>query len=138
MAAASDGYGRMRASGADREQVIDTLKVAFAQGRLTKDELDERVARALVPLTYAELATLTDDLPAGLTPVVPPPQGSLTKAGAYVTLVAGLFLVAAISNGTGNPLTLTCMHTWSTWLLSSIGRAGAYSASFCGHVNTTD
>lgn len=123
MAAASDGYGRMRASRADREQVIDTLKVAFAQGRLTKDELDERVARALVPLTHAELATLTDDLPAGLTPVAPPPQGSLTKAGAYVTLVAGLFLVAAISNGTGNPLTLlgSMLFLSPVWLLALAG-----------------
>ena len=65
MAVAPDGYGHMRASLADREQAIDTLKAAFVQGRLTKDELDERVGRALVPLTYAELAALTDDLPAG-------------------------------------------------------------------------
>src|SRR5215813_6499582 len=35
-AAAPDGYGRMRASRADREQVIDALKAAFVQGRLTK------------------------------------------------------------------------------------------------------
>jgi Domain of unknown function (DUF1707) len=89
MAAAPDDHGRMRASRADREQVIDTLKAAFVQGRLSHDELGERVARALVPLTYAELATLTDDLPAGLTPVAPPRQGSLAGAGAYVTIVAG-------------------------------------------------
>jgi Domain of unknown function (DUF1707) len=123
MAAASDGYGRMRASRADREQVIDTLKAAFAQGRLTKDELDERVARALVPLTYAELATLTDDLPAGLTPVVPLRQDSLAKAGVYVTLVAGLFLIAAISNGNGNPLTLlgSVLFLSPVWLLALVG-----------------
>jgi hypothetical protein len=47
MAAALDGHGHMRAARADREQVIDALKAAFVQGRLTKDELDERVARAL-------------------------------------------------------------------------------------------
>jgi DUF1707 SHOCT-like domain len=103
--AASDDYGRMRASRALREQVVDTPKTAFVQGRLTKDELDARVARALVPLTYAELATLTDDLPDGLAPVAEPQQGSLAKAGVYVTIVAGLFLVAAVGNG-GNPLTL--------------------------------
>jgi hypothetical protein len=34
--------GRLRASDADREQVIDVLKVAFTQGRLTKDDLDLR------------------------------------------------------------------------------------------------
>jgi Domain of unknown function (DUF1707) len=123
MAAASDGYGRMRASRADREQAIDTLKAAFVQGRLTKDELDERVARALVPLTYAELARLTDDLPAGLTPVAPPRQDSLAKAGVYVTLVAGLFLVAAISNGSGNPLTLlgSVLFLSPVWLLALAG-----------------
>ena len=66
-----DRYGRIRTSRADREQVIDTLKAAFVQDRLTKDELDGGTTRALVPLTYAELASLTDDLPAGLTPVCP-------------------------------------------------------------------
>src|SRR6185437_10947030 len=54
-----------RASRADHEQAIGTLKAAFVQGRLTKDELDERAGRALVPLTYAELAALTGDLPDG-------------------------------------------------------------------------
>ena len=51
--AAPDGYGyaRLRASRADRERAIGTLKAAFVQGRLTKDELEERVGRALVPLT---------------------------------------------------------------------------------------
>ena len=129
MAAAWDGYGRMRASRADREQVIDALKAAFAQGRLTKDELDERVARALVPLTYAELATLTDDLPAGLTPVAPLRQGSLAKAGVYVTLVAGLFLIAAISNGNGNPLTLlgSVLFLSPVWLLALAGLLALHS-----------
>jgi hypothetical protein len=47
-------WGRIADRLAGREQVIDTLKAAFAQGSLTKDELDERVARALVPLTCAD------------------------------------------------------------------------------------
>jgi len=126
MAAAPDDYGRMRASRADREQVIDALKAAFVQGRLTKDELDERVARALVPLTYAELSALTDDLPAGLaSPREPGPlvESSAAKAGVYVTLVAGLFLVAAISNGTGNPLAWlgSALFLSPIWLLALAG-----------------
>jgi hypothetical protein len=126
MAAAPDGYGRMRASRADREQVIDALKAAFVQGRLTKDELDERVALALVPLTCAELAALTDDLPAGATsPRGPGPlvESSTAKAGVYVTVVAGLFLVAAISNGTGNPLALLggALFLSPIWLLALVG-----------------
>ena len=55
---------RMRASHADREQVVDTLKEAFVQGRLTKDEFDSRVANALAARTYADLAPLSTDLPA--------------------------------------------------------------------------
>jgi Domain of unknown function (DUF1707) len=53
--------GSHRASDADREQVIDVLKVAFAQGRLTKDELDLRAGQALTSRTYAELAVATGD-----------------------------------------------------------------------------
>ena len=59
MAAPSDGQAACGHHAPDREQAIDTLKAAFVQGRLTRDELDE-------------LAALTDDLPAGLTPVAPP------------------------------------------------------------------
>ena len=66
IAAGTGGRGHLRASHADREQVIGTLKAAFVQGRLTRDELDLRVGQALAPRTYAELAALTADLPAGL------------------------------------------------------------------------
>ena len=54
---------RLRASHADREQVIGLLKAAFVHGRLTKEEFDGRVDRALAARTYAELTRLTDDLP---------------------------------------------------------------------------
>ena len=57
--------GQMRASHADREHVIDTLKAAFVQGRVTKDELDQRLGQAFASKTYAELAALSADLPAG-------------------------------------------------------------------------
>jgi hypothetical protein len=54
---------RLRASHADREQVVGLLKVAFVQGRLTKDEFDVRVELTFAARTYAELARLTADLP---------------------------------------------------------------------------
>jgi hypothetical protein len=65
------GRGRPRASHADREQVIDTLKAAFVQGLLTKDELDARVGQALASRTYAELAAVTTGIPAGPAPAQP-------------------------------------------------------------------
>jgi hypothetical protein len=64
---------RLRASHADREQVVDTLKDGFVQGRLTKDEFDSRVAHALAARTYADLATLSADLPA-MPPATRPPR----------------------------------------------------------------
>src|SRR5260370_3503254 len=66
-AAGGPGRGHFRALHADRERGIAALKAAFIQGRLTKDEFDSRVGRALGSRTYAELAALTADLPAGLT-----------------------------------------------------------------------
>src|SRR5215469_18967466 len=65
IAAQAGSHGHLRASHADREQVVGTLKAAFVQGRLVKDEFDLRVGQALAPQTYAELAALTADLPAG-------------------------------------------------------------------------
>jgi hypothetical protein len=38
--------GRLRASHADREQAVEALKDAFAQGRLDKNELDGRLGQA--------------------------------------------------------------------------------------------
>ena len=62
-AAASQGDGRLRASHADREQVIEALKVAFVRERLAKDEFDLRVGQAFVARTHAELAAVTAGLP---------------------------------------------------------------------------
>jgi len=58
------GGGHLRAADADREHVIDTLKVAFVMGLLTKDTFDAGVGQALASRTYAELAAVTADIPA--------------------------------------------------------------------------
>jgi len=72
---------RLRASHADREQVIGLLKAAFVHGRLTKEEFDGRVDRALAARTYAELTRLTDDLPVlPVLPVAPGPRHALVRA----------------------------------------------------------
>jgi hypothetical protein len=65
MAAAAGGPGDLRVSHADREQVIDTVKAAFARGQLTMGELDARVGQALTARTYADLAAVTAGIPAG-------------------------------------------------------------------------
>ena len=62
IAAGTGGRGRLRASHADCEQVIEVLKAAFVQGRLDRDEFELRVGRALGSRTYADLAALTADV----------------------------------------------------------------------------
>jgi hypothetical protein len=66
MTPATPGFGDLRASHADREYVISTLKAAFVQGRLAKEEFDQRVSQTLRSRTYADLAAVTADLPARL------------------------------------------------------------------------
>src|ERR1700678_3112235 len=53
----------LRASDADRERVAETLRAAAGDGRLTMDELDERLDAVYAAKTYAELVPITHDLP---------------------------------------------------------------------------
>jgi hypothetical protein len=56
--------GELRASHEDRDKVVEVLRAAAGDGRLTAEELDQRLEAALTARTYAELAVLTTDLPA--------------------------------------------------------------------------
>ena len=70
---ASDG-GHLRASDADRERVIDFLKAAFVQRRLSQSDLTGRVGQVLESKTYAELAGATSGIPARRAATPPPRQ----------------------------------------------------------------
>jgi hypothetical protein len=65
--------GQLRASHQDRDRVVEVLRMAAGDGRLTAEELDQRLEAALTARTYADLAVLTTDLPAASTAV--PPAG---------------------------------------------------------------
>ena len=54
--------GSYRASDADRDQVAEVLNSAFAEGRLTLDEHQERTQAALEAKTFDDLTALTADL----------------------------------------------------------------------------
>lgn len=108
MTAATTRRGGLRASHADREHILDVLKAAFVQGRLTKDEFDIRVGQTLASRTYAELAVLTADIPAGLIAAQSPrkpaqaqpahPQNKVVNSCACATL-AILVLAAPLLTG---------------------------------------
>lgn len=57
--------GNMRAADADRAIVSDLLSAAYAEGRLTREEHDARLAQALEAKTFDDLRGLTDDLVPG-------------------------------------------------------------------------
>ncbi len=54
--------GSLRASDSDREQVATVLATAYAEGRITRDELDERTEHLLRAQTFDELIPITNDL----------------------------------------------------------------------------
>lgn len=71
MADTGPGPDDLRASHADRDHVVEVLRVAAGDGRLSAEELDERLELALNARTYSELAALLTDLPAVGTAVAP-------------------------------------------------------------------
>jgi Domain of unknown function (DUF1707) len=56
----------LRASDADRERVVETLRRHTAEGRITAEEFDERMTAAYGARTLGALAELTTDLPVDL------------------------------------------------------------------------
>lgn len=119
------GHGRRVTTNADREHVIGILKAAFVQGRLTKDEFDERLGETFTSRTRAELAVVTADIPAGPTAGQPPeparaqarwPVNMSVKSGVCLILVT--FIVTALIVGGGltgpGPDTRAC-QAFSSW-----------------------
>jgi Domain of unknown function (DUF1707) len=140
---AAAGRDRLRAGHADREQVIEALKDAFVQGRLTRDELDVRTGGALAARTRDELAALTADIPgdpAAARPArAPAPARSPTgvsrrplaraAAGSGSCLAiafAAIWLAANVldPNGLGNPYhhwSLLCVYVAFFAVITAIG-----------------
>jgi len=141
-AVAAGGRGHLRASHADREQVIALLKVAFVQGRLTKNELDARVSRTFAGRTYAELDELTADFPAGLSAAPPPRQPARVRArrplnktviwgvsGTITPVMLGLGIVAAHLSESDAAVQLYFTGAFSfllVWLLVGVMMVGSW------------
>jgi hypothetical protein len=88
---------RIRVSDADRERVTARLRDHFAEGRLTREELDERVTAALNAKTAGDLRRLMTDLP-GDAPVAPVPAGGpvLVHRRPRILPLVALVLLAAV------------------------------------------
>jgi hypothetical protein len=95
---------RIRISDADRERVTARLRDHFAEGRLTSEELEERITAALSAKTFGDLRRIMADLPEPA--LVPPPStpsppwvgrpGALAWRGPRILPLAIIALVAAL------------------------------------------
>jgi hypothetical protein len=114
----------LRASHADREHVIGTLQAAFVQGRLGRDEFDLRVGQALASRTYADLAALTADLPAGLIAAEPSYRPARARAPFLVRAAAWLMCLGAV---------LTLADAVTVWVtLPGVRSAAVQDVDFAG------
>lgn len=111
----------LRASDADREQHAELLRRHSAQGRLTVDELEERLDRVYAARTVGELAPVVSDLPAPEPPRTPRPR-TRRRPEVVAFLAVNLVLIAIwAATGAGYfwpiwPLlgwgAIVALHTW--------------------------
>jgi hypothetical protein len=107
----------LRASDAERERHAELLREHAAQGRLTVDELEERLDRVYAARTHGELAPVVADLPAPRNPQ-PPSRGSdpvtWWRPGLAPFVLVNLMLIAIwAATGAG--------YFWPMWPLLGWG-----------------
>ena len=73
--------GNLRASDTDRDKVATVLSTAYAEGRITRDEHDERLDAVMRARTFDDLVPITSDL-VPLAPATPSAQSPLPGRGA--------------------------------------------------------
>jgi hypothetical protein len=145
MTAGAEPDGNLPTSRIGREQMLDALKTAFVQGRLTKDEFDLRVGQVLA--AYAELDSAIADIPGGLAlarspePVPKSHNKKLIQRGTAAGTAASVALAATVAVAArGNPVLsvvvvglvgvavavlLSGLLTLLSWVLGSISSGQA-------------
>ena len=109
-------HSDMRASDADREQIVDDLRRATDEGRLLAHEFDERLGAVLSARTYGELDAIVSDLPRGrdLAPRPDRAGALLRRRPAVIAMTAGALATVAVAGVTWlAPLTATSVRTSS-------------------------
>jgi hypothetical protein len=132
---------KMRASDRDRQQVVDRLRSALEDGRLTMDEYVDRMEVAYQAATHGDLAPLCADLPAPAPVIAGPaaaaaaaaPPAVFSRAGYLAGLPAVLkvlwtiwlavvsvnVVIWALVSGTGGHLA----YPWPAWVAGPYGAA---------------
>jgi hypothetical protein len=127
---------RIRVSDADRERVADRLREHFAQGRLSSEELDERISAALTAKTFGDLRHIMADLPepelvpprAGRPAPWPARPGAIGARRPRILPLALLALIVALAiPGAGWVLFAFLQLVLVLWLVACV--AGIFAAA---------
>jgi hypothetical protein len=102
--AAAENAGWMRASDNDRSRVQTVLNDAFAEGRITRDEWEERSTTLAGPVTHDDLARLTGDLVPLPAQPPPAPYGLPTAPQPATNGMAIASCVCGIGQVVGGPI----------------------------------
>lgn len=100
-----DDRQQMRASDHDRQQVVDRLRGALEDGRLTMDEYLDRMGLAYQAVSYGDLAPLHADLPAA---------GSMARPAPARRAITSSSRPACRDGLAGLPTALRVL--WTIWL----------------------
>jgi hypothetical protein len=134
----------MRASDHDRQEIVDRLRGALDDGRLTLEEYLDRMARAYQAVTYADLAPLCADLPAGgrapapapaTAPAMPAPAagaapaspwcGAFGRQPAFLRALWTIWLIAVSVNvvvwALVSATTASLIYPWPLWVAGPYG-----------------
>ena len=116
----------LRVSDADRERVAERLRLAAGEGRLTAEELEGRLERALSARTEGELVPLVADLPAGPAPASSAPRSRSPRRPDLVPFVAVSVMLVAIWALTGMG------YFWPAWPILGWGSSFVMPAGRLG------
>ena len=114
---------RLRASDADRERVAGLLRDAYAEGRLSPVEHEERLAEVYRATTYGELVPVLHDLP------VPPGALSVPGVGQAIALTPSSAVVPSSTSGVVvDPSRVEQGQGTAVAILSGVERKGRWVA----------
>ena len=114
----------LRASDAEREHHAELLREHAAQGRLTVDELDERLDRVYAARTLEELVPIVSDLPAPEPPRAPQRRRSQRRPDLVPFIAVNLLLIVIwAATGAGYFWPIWPLLGWGIGLIAPCSRA---------------
>jgi hypothetical protein len=134
-----DRQRMMRASDADRQEVVDRLRAALDEGRLKMEEYIDRMGLASEALTYGELVPLYADLPENTSvarldpalapaaqPQAPPPaaaarHGLPTALKVLWTIWGAIVAVNVVIWALVSATTAHLIYPWPVWVAGPLG-----------------